>query len=313
LIPPEFFQRLKDIVPAQDLDEVIRTFSSPRPLVIRINPLKGDIGEVVSRLASEGVVLTPIEPLVNAYLVSGLSSEMLARHPLVDAGRIYQQDPSSMVPAHILGPRPGERVLDACAAPGSKTTQMAAMMRGEGQIVAVEAVKNRFFRLKAVCDLLGAGCVSLKLCDVRRFKPSDGRLFDRVLVDAPCSSEGRFREDVPKSTVYWSPRKIKEMSFKQKGILKSAARLLRPGGVLVYSTCAFAPEENEEVVDWFLHKSDDPFFLEDAGSRGVPRLPCLGSWGKSSYDADMTRCLRIRPDNVFSGFFAAKFRKAEEV
>ena len=146
---------------------------------------------------------------------------------------------------------------------------------------------------------------------MRRFRSADGDLFDRVLVDAPCSSEGRFRVDDQETTAYWRVRKIKEMSFKQKGILMSASRLLKPGGVLVYSTCTFAPEENEEVVDWFLRKSGRNFQLQDVDIDGVPRLPCLTAWGRDVFDADVMKCLRVKPDEKYTGFFVAKFKKEE--
>jgi 16S rRNA (cytosine1407-C5)-methyltransferase len=227
----------------------------------------------------------------------------------VAQGKIYQQNLSSMIPAVILDPQPGERLLDACAAPGSKTTQMAAMIGAQGSIVAVESSRSRFFRLRAVCELLGATNVETKLCDLRRYRPAEGDLFDRILVDAPCSSEGRFKDDLSKTTDYWSVRKIKEMSYKQKGILMSAARLLKPGGALVYATCTFAPEENEEVVDWFLERSQGAFALEKISLPGVPAMPCLPEWQRHTYSAAIDQCLRVRPDGIYSGFFVAKFRK----
>ncbi len=309
MIPPDFLERLKSIVPSPELETVVRSFSTPEILSIRVNPLKDAARQVFSRLEMDGALLGPVAWCPDAYTVNGISREVLSHHPLADEGKIYQQALSSMIPAVVLGAKPGERVLDACAAPGSKTTQIAGMMRNEGTVVAIEAVKGRFFRLKSVCQLLGATSVLCKLCDARRFRPPDGDLFDRVLVDAPCSSEGRFKADDPDSVAYRSPRKIKEMSYKQKGIVLSASRLVKPSGVLVYATCTFAPEENEEVVDWFLRKSEGLFEVEDAGLEGVPRLPCLTGWGKGVYDESVMKCLRVKPDQTYTGFFVAKFKK----
>ena len=311
MIPSGFLERLKLIVPQQEFPAVAASFSSVDILSVRVNPLKDGVQEVLSRLEMEGAILKPVPWCPHAYTVRGMAHEAVSHHPLAGEGKLYQQSLSSMIPALVLDARPGERILDACAAPGSKTTQIAAMMRNDGSIVAVEAVKGRFFRLKSVCELLGATAVTCKLCDVRRFRPPDGELFDKVLVDAPCSSEGRFKADDPDSVAYWSLRKIKEMSYKQKGILMSASRLLKPGGVLVYATCTFAPEENEEVVDWFLHKSEGQFFVEDAGVDGVPGLPCLTQWGKAQYHKDVMKCLRVRPGLGHTGFFVAKFKKGE--
>ncbi len=312
MIPPEFLERLKLIVPQQDLEAVLRSFSSPEILSIRVNSLKDAVKETCSRLKIDGSLLDPVPWCPDSYQVMGMSHGEVSHHPLAAEGKIYQQSLSSMIPVVVLDPKPGEKVLDACAAPGSKTTQIAAMMCNEGALVAVEAVKGRFFRLKSVCQLLGATIVKCKLCDVRRFHPSDEDAFDKVLVDAPCSSEGRFKSDDPESVAYWSVRKIKEMSYKQKGILMSASRLVKPGGVLVYATCTFAPEENEEVVDWFIRKSEGLFRVEEAGIAGVPVLPCLTSWGKNEYHPDVLKCLRVKPDQAYTGFFVARFKKIEE-
>ncbi len=309
MIPSAFLERLQMIAGADDYSAIVQSFSTDESFAFRINPLKGDPCEIVTQLHAQGVSLSPVPWCLHAYLVGAASVPLMVRHPLFDQGRIYRQSLSSMIPAVLLGVLPGDRVLDACAAPGSKATQMAGMMLNEGEVVAVEAVKARFFRLRSVCSLLGAVSVVCKLCDVRRLRLPDGGLFDRVLVDAPCSSEGRFRADEPDSHAYWSPRKIKEMSYKQKGILMSAARLLKPGGCLVYATCTFAPEENEEVVDWFLKKSAGAFVMEDAGIPGVPRLPCLERWGRDVFSSPMAGCLRVRPQDGFTGFFVAKLRK----
>ncbi len=309
MISPQFLDRLRLLFSVDELEPVLASFSSPEVLSIRINPLKSSCDEIKAVFQAEGVMMEPASWASDVFILKGIARDVLSRHVLVGAGKIYQQNLSSMVPAIVLGPQPGEYVLDACAAPGSKTTQMAGMMKAQGDLVAVEAVKSRFFRLKSVVELLGASNVVCKFCDIRRFKASDDRLFDRILVDAPCSSEGRFRQDNPKSTAYWSLRKVKEMSFKQKGILMSASRLLKPGGVLVYATCTFSPEENEEVVDWFLRKDAGQFSIEEITLSGVPRVACVARWGRDAYAADVMKCLRVRPDNIYGGFFIAKLKR----
>jgi 16S rRNA (cytosine1407-C5)-methyltransferase len=208
----------------------------------------------------------------------------------------------------VLNPHSEDLVLDVCAAPGSKTTQMALMMKNRGEITALDSVKNRFYKLKAVCTLMGALNVKCLLTDARRFRAGD-TLFDKIMVDAPCSSEGRFTTLDKDSFGYWSPRKIKEMAHKQKGIILSAARCLKPGGFLVYSTCTFAPEENETVVDWFLRKTKGEFTLEPFDLPGVPRYPALKSYENRTYTQDLSFCWRVLPDGIFSGFFIARFFK----
>jgi 16S rRNA (cytosine1407-C5)-methyltransferase len=227
---------------------------------------------------------------------------------LINDGFLYRQSLSSMLPALILAPCPGERVLDMCAAPGSKTTQMAAMMNNEGEIVAVEAIHQRSYKLRSVVEKMGAGNVSLKLTDARQFRSH--QLFDRILVDAPCSSEGRFKVREPKTFAYWSPRKIREMARKQKGLLLSASRLLKPGGVMVYSTCTFAPEENEGAVDWLMRKTQGALDVEAVDLKDIPRYPCLPEWRGKVFDSRVQKCLRVLPEDGMEGFFITKFVKA---
>jgi 16S rRNA (cytosine1407-C5)-methyltransferase len=178
-------------------------------------------------------------------------------------------------------------------------------MNNQGTLKANEPVRQRLYRLKAVLQLTGAHA-QITSTDGRRME-GHGELFDRVLVDAPCSCEGRFILDEPKSFAYWSVRKIKEMSHKQKGLLLNAGRLLRPGGTMVYSTCTFAPEENEEVVDWFLRKTEGRFALSPIRIDGVKTYPCLTHWQKRTYDIGIRDAARILPNERMEGFFIAKF------
>ncbi|NTV29124.1 MAG: RsmB/NOP family class I SAM-dependent RNA methyltransferase [Candidatus Omnitrophica bacterium] len=307
-LPDSFRERLAAIIPPEDLPSVSASFEIPDVSCARVNTLKSDLKTVCDGLRSHGFSLQPVPLVPEAFVLSGGDRNSLSDDSLFKDGLAYQQAPSSLLPAVLLGPKPGERVLDACAAPGSKTSQMAAMMQGQGEIVAVESVKGRFYKLRAVCELLGARNVSIKLADVRRLR-FEGQSFDKVLVDAPCSSEGRFKVAIPKSFAYWSERKIKEMSHKQKGILLNAARGLKPGGVLVYSTCTFAPEENEEVVDWFLRKTDGAFRLEQVDLPGVRRYTALLGWRNTVYKHDLAPCVRILPGEGFGGFFIACFKR----
>ncbi len=286
-------------------------FDLPHPLCIRLNPFKGAASVTLERLLADGFQLTPLAVCPGAFLIQGAGQERFSDRACVREGSVYQQAPSSLLPAVVLAPAPGEKVLDACAAPGSKTTQMSVMMDNSGEVLAVEVVKGRFYKLKSVCGLLGADNVRFKLSDMRRLRFPEP-VFDRVLVDAPCSSEGRFKTAEPKSMLYWSLRKIKEMSHKQKGILLNASRALKPGGTLVYSTCTFAPEENEEVVDWFLRKTAGEFPLEPFSLPGVPRYPSLAAWNGHPYRQDVSATWRVLPDGTYNGFFLAKFVRTNE-
>lgn len=169
-------------------------------------------------------------------------------HPYHTAGFYYMQDPSAMSPAELLSPQSGERVLDLAAAPGGKTTHLAALMQGCGLLVANEIKDKRVGHLAQNVERWGAGNVVITNETPERLADHFGAYFDRVLVDAPCSGEGMFRKDMG-ARMDWSPEMVEGCAVRQRNILRVAAKLVRPGGFLLYSTCTFAPEEDEAVVN----------------------------------------------------------------
>ena len=302
---PVFLERLKTIVGNEQYEPVVQSFSRPEVLSVRVNTLKTTPHEIFTQLKARNITVRELPWSAEALILEGITREELGRMDLTNDGLLYRQNLSSMLPVLALAPQSGERVLDMCAAPGSKTTQMAALMRNEGEIIAVEAIRGRYYKLRSVVTQMGATNVVLKLTDARRFRlPAP---FDRILVDAPCSSEGRFKMDDPETCAYWSPRKIKEMVRKQRGLLLQATRLLKPGGTLVYATCTFAPEENEGVVDWLLRKTGGRLSLEPVRFAGVPNYPALESWSERIFNNRVKSCFRVLPNREMEGFFIAKF------
>jgi tRNA (cytosine49-C5)-methyltransferase len=300
-LPPDFEARLKGILPERPV-----SIFKPRPYQsFRINTLKITIAQAHALLSNRKIDFQKVDFCPYAIIVEKLAAEEILKSDLADDGLLYAQGLESILAVIVLDPRPNERVLDLCAAPGSKTSQIAMLMENKGILKANEPIRQRLYRLKAVLQLTGAKA-QVSSTDGRRLREYEGA-FDRVLVDAPCSCEGRFIIDEPKSFAYWSVRKIKEMSHKQKGLLLNAGRLLNPGGTLVYSTCTFAPEENEEVVDWFLRKTDGRFELGPMSVNGVKTYPCLTQWQKRVYDNRIRNAARILPDERMEGFFIAKF------
>ena len=300
-LPKDFQLRIKEILPQGPV-----CLFGPRPYqAFRINTLKISVEEALKQLSVSQVDFQKVSWCPYAIVVPKTVAGELLKSDLVKDGILYAQGLESMLAVMALDPLPNQRVLDLCAAPGSKTTQIAMHMHNTGVLVANEPVRDRFFRLKSVVELMGAQA-KLTSIDGRRLQARE-ELFDRILVDAPCSCEGRFLMHEPKSFRFWSPRKIKEMSHKQKGLLLNAGRLLGPGGILVYATCTFAPEENEEVVDFVLRKTEGRMQLVPIDLPGVNTYPCLTQWQGRTYTSPLKLSARIYPDERMEGFFIAKF------
>ena len=256
-----------------------------------------------------------------SYILENKTKRELIDLPMYAEGKIYMQSLASMVPPLMLDPHPGEMVLDLTAAPGSKTSQMAAMMNEQGTLIANDNSKIRFFKLKHNMELLGV---------VDETKPEwnftlrqeDGcdlcgdflDTFDKILVDAPCSAEARFLMDDPKTFSYWSEKKVKEMAMKQRKLLFSAWYALKPGGTLVYSTCTFSPEENEVQISRLLNRFPGEAQIEDISHTlaGLKHLPGLTSWKERTFHPEITKALRIFPTQQVEGFFVAKIKKLQK-
>jgi len=306
-LPAQFTDRLTKIIPSEYLDGCLDNFARERSLSVRINNLRSTKEAVLKELKGYKVIVKEVPWYSDARVLEGVNRPQVTEWPLIKNGNIYIQELSSMLAALILGPKPEERILDMCAAPGSKASQMASLMKNQGELVCLESVRNRYYKLRSVLSLLRCECSSMLCKDGRKYRDREG--FDRILVDAPCSSEGRFKTFNKKSFAYWSMRKIKEMKHKQKGLLLNASRLLKEGGKLLYATCTFAPEENEEVVSWILKKTDGELISEPISFEGVKRYPPLMNWEGKTYDQNVGNCLRVLPGGDMEGFFLAKFRK----
>ena len=262
-LPEAFRDRLQAILPAEHFAACWQSLAAEQPTAFRANALKGTPDALVAELTAEGFALTPLAWKADAFVVPATQRRALTECPAYREGRLYIQNPSSMVPPILLSPQSEECILDLGAAPGSKTLQLAELMGNQGSIWAVESVRGRFFRLRDNLARHGAENVQTHLADGTRIWRRHPERFDRVLLDAPCSSEGRFRADAPKTYAYWSQKKIAEASRKQRRLCYSAVQCLKPDGVLVYSTCTFAPEENEAIINRVLRQFAGALTVED--------------------------------------------------
>ncbi|MEO0556667.1 MAG: RsmB/NOP family class I SAM-dependent RNA methyltransferase [Bacteroidota bacterium] len=313
-LPDLFLDRLAEIVPSDRYEDVVASFESPGGTGFRICTLLAEPEAVLERLEDEGVQIESVEGVPGAYAVPAEGrAPLMASGPYAD-GHIYLQNISSQLPPHLLGIRSGERVLDLCAAPGSKTGQLAAMLNGDGEIVAVEKVRERFYKLKANIYAQGATNVIPWLGSGTAYWHREPESFDRVLLDAPCSTEGRFRTHEPETTRYWSARKIREMRSKQQKLLFGGIQALKPGGTLIYSTCTFAPEENEGVLAKALRTFGDKIELVDVTLPSSGRLAAqttegVTEWNGHTLDPQLKKARRVLPDGLLEGFFVAKLVK----
>jgi NOL1/NOP2/sun family putative RNA methylase len=246
----------------------------------------------------------------SAFLLE--SDEKPGKHPYHQAGLYYLQDPSAMAPAELLAPQPGERVLDLAAAPGGKTTHLAALMQGRGLLLANEIKTKRIGHLAQNMERWGAGNVVITNETPENLADHFGPFFDRVLVDAPCSGEGMFRKDMG-ARADWSLEMVQGCAVRQGNILRVAGKLVRPGGLLLYSTCTFAPEENESVIAGFLEEFMDYEVAE------LPQHPGFmhgrPDWLEQKCSNDLAKAVRLFPHRIDGeGHFACLlYRKDGEV
>jgi 16S rRNA (cytosine967-C5)-methyltransferase len=265
--------------------------NEPPEAAVRANTLRTTAADLMARLpvASHAADRLP-EGLVLDEPFDAFAS------PLWEQGLFMPQSRAAMAVARIVSPQPGEAILDLCAAPGGKTTHLAALMTGEGRVVAVERHPGRAEALRRTADRMGAETVEVRVGDAA--EPQEADAYDRVLVDPPCSDLGTLAAR-PDARWRKDPAAVAELAGRQGAILAAAARAVRPGGVLVYSTCTISPAENEGRIDAFLGQHSD-FAIEDPPS-DVP------VWDHP----DVPRLMQTLPHrDGTDGFFMARLRRA---
>ena len=289
-LPADFLERLVTELGQARADAIVASMHEDKQVAYWVNPLRA--GEVPNLGEPVGAGLPGV------YVCETEKRDQLVNHEAAASGRIYLINPSSVVAVQALEPQLGEEVLDIAAAPGGKTLLTAARMANSGSILAVDAVRARFHRMQANLQRCGVANARCRHADGRHLWRTASERFDRVLLDAPCSSEARFRAGVPATWRHWAARKTREMANKQRGLLRSAFRCLKPGGTLIYCTCTFARRENEATVAYLLRKEPSarlqPLTLDEI----VPASPGL---------LDGTR--RIAPNALFDGLFLARLTK----
>ncbi len=301
-LPERFLEKMRQLL-AEEYDLYEESYQKPRFYGLRVNTLKISVEEFLKITPFH---LRPIPWVDNGFYFQ--KEEDVTRHPHYFAGLYYVQEPSAMIPADILPVNPGETVLDLCAAPGGKATELGAKMKRKGLLVANDISNSRAKALLKNLELFGIGNVLVTSESPEKLLEYFPQFFDKILIDAPCSGEGMFRKD-DSMTADWEKRGPDYYAKIQKEILDTASKMLKPGGKIVYSTCTFDPEENEKNVQFFLehHREflmDQVQEWKEGFSKG--RIEETGN-------KEMEQCVRIWPHRADGeGHFAALLKKKEQ-
>lgn len=291
-VSEEFLKRMKDLLGEEEYPAYLKSFEEEPCFGLRANPLK-ITPERFQEMTS--LRLTAIPWIYNGFYYSG--EDRPAKDPYYYAGLYYLQEPSAMTPASLLPVVPGDRVLDLCAAPGGKSTELGVKLQGKGLLVSNDISNSRAKALLKNLELWGIENICVTSEEPRRLKEAYGQFFNKILVDAPCSGEGMFRRDLNmvKSYAEHGPEYYAEM---QKDIVSQAADMLVPGGLLLYSTCTFSPCEDEDIIRWL---------LENRGEMELLELPLFEG---ASGGIGLSGCLRLFPHKIRGeGHFMALLRK----
>lgn len=287
MLPQAFLQRM-ELQLGEEYPAFLQSLERPRAVALRFNPLKGQAPQLP-------FVCDPVPWEPQGFYYDPQHRPGL--HPYHDCGVYYLQEASAMAPVTLLDPQPGEIVCDLCAAPGGKSTQIASRLQGAGLLVSNEIHPKRAKILSRNMERMGVANALVTNETPERLAMRFPNFFDRVLVDAPCSGEGMFRKEEAAVTD-WSLETVQMCAGRQLEILGAAAEMVRPGGRLVYSTCTFSPEENEQVIAAFLAEHSD-FELQDVEAPWFDRV------SQGNY--------RMWPHKLLGeGHFAAVLRKRGE-
>lgn len=291
-VSEEFLKRMKDLLGEEEYPAYLKSFEEEPHYGLRVNTLK-ITPERFQEMTS--LRLTAVPWIHNGFYYSG--EERPAKDPYYYAGLYYLQEPSAMTPASLLPVVPGDRVLDLCAAPGGKSTELGVKLQGKGLLVSNDISNSRAKALLKNLELWGIENICVTSEEPKRLKEAYGQFFHKILVDAPCSGEGMFRRDADmvKSYEEHGPEYYAKI---QKDIVSQAVDMLVPGGLLLYSTCTFSPREDEDIIHWL---------LENRGEMELLELPLFEG---ASGGIGLSGCLRLFPHKIKGeGHFMVLLRK----
>ena len=305
-LPQAFLERVKGQFKDQkEYEAFLASFDRERTYGLRYNPLKLAKERFLEEMSFD---LRKIPWAEEGFYYKAVQQP--GKSILHEAGAFYIQEPSAMAAVSVLDPKPGERILDLCAAPGGKSTHIAGRMQGRGLLVSNEIVPSRAKILSRNIERMGvANCVVCRE-EPRRLAEVFHALFDRVLVDAPCSGEGMFRKD-DTAVIEWSPENVVMCAARQRDILECASGMVKPGGVLVYSTCTFSMEENEGVISDFTAAHPE-FVVEEPAMAFDMDFSYAATENALSGADGLNGTMRLWPHHIEGeGHFVAKLRRED--
>ncbi len=296
VIPNFFKEMIKKEYGKELSEEIFLGYEKERPVTFRVNTIKASQEEIKNILEKENIKWCAVPYDKDIFILTDVEKHKIDELEIYSQGKIYMQSLSSMLPAIIMKPKANENILDMTAAPGGKTTQIAAISNNEAMITACEKNKIRAERLKYNIEKQGAR-VNTLVVDARKL--DDFFSFDKILLDAPCSGSGTLDIFSDKFNL----ELIERSKRTQEELLKKAIKILKVGGELVYSTCSILKEENENVIEKFLkYKNVELVPIDLQELKGIELLPVK---------IEGTIC--IKPNEFYEGFFVAKLRKIKEV
>ncbi len=302
-LPKEFIENLYELHSPLVADKILAGMAGKRNTTLRVNTLKYNIQDLMRYFREINIKFERVNFYNDALIIKNANEKEIQKLEIYEKGYIYLQSLSSMVPPIVLEAKENESILDMASAPGSKTTQISAMMKNTGHIIANELDKIRCERLKFNVENQGATNTEIINGYGEKLGDKYPENFDRVLLDTPCSGEGRFIAEIPGTYRNWSVRFVKELSKIQKKLIKSGYNALKSGGIMVYSTCTLNLEENENILKWALENLN--LKMMDIN------LDIKGAIPGDSLDTKLRieKAIKILPTKETEGFFVAKLKK----
>ncbi len=304
-LPKAFEEKMKQLL-GEEFEEYIACYEAPRYYGLRVNTGKISVEEFEKICPFE---ISPIPWIPNGFYYNG-DKVTPSKHPYYFAGLYYLQEPSAMTPASRLPIEPGDKVLDVCAAPGGKATELGAKLKGKGLLACNDISSSRAKGLLKNIEVFGIGNVLVLSEEPGNLEEYFSEYFDKILIDAPCSGEGMFRKD-KKMVSAWQEHGPEFFSNIQKSIIRQAARMLKPGGMMLYSTCTFDASENERIIDGLIRDFPEfqilPMEAYEGFAAGMPQMTDSGR-------EELKNTVRIFPHKMKGeGHYLALLRKGSEI